>query len=545
MCFTYGCVGDDEPSTGQDSDGTPDDDAGDDDDSANDDSDDDAGDDDTWPPLPDDDAATDDDEPPYWPACDETAATQTLTFVHINDIHANYTPAPPLDEYLKTDPSRDYVSPVSRLIGYYKQVKAENPYTVLTNGGDDFEKGSVAELISNGRSTTEVTFALGFDVRVIGNHDFCWGEEETLDYSNDPKSIVIASNTTYTGDSAKGFGAVPYAEIEVGCVTVGFFGMQPRPFDETDTQYTGNYLPNFETRYDYANVAAEIVAEHRDDVDLLVMISHLGVGDDIAVAEQVNGIDLVLGGHSHTVIYPEIVTNDTIIVQAGSSADYAARLDLDIDLTTRQIVDRAYHMQINIPFVLPVDEETEDAIEGIMATWAPEAMRHIAYVRDPRWQDGVAGIAARAAIDVLDVDAALIEHDNMWSVDPYPTWMRGGLTPQAIYNVFKVQREPAGTPGFTAFYTVEVSGSELESIRDGMGEGWTFLGPDPIVPANTYTLALNKRSALHPDSHLPPGVTVANAAFASEIWAAVDEYARQRTGECKYVDSDGALPDCP
>jgi 2',3'-cyclic-nucleotide 2'-phosphodiesterase (5'-nucleotidase family) len=51
--------------------------------------------------------------------------------------------------------------------------------------------------------------------------------------------------------------------------------------------------------FDYIGIAKRIIAEYRQEVDVLVLVSHLGLTDDIAVAEQTNGIDLILGGHSH------------------------------------------------------------------------------------------------------------------------------------------------------------------------------------------------------------------------------------------------------
>jgi len=87
------------------------------------------------PQPADDDVAGDDDEPRF-PECDPDAAEQVLTFVHVNDIHGTFTP----------EPDNDGQSPVARMRGYYEKVRREeNPYTLFTNGGDDHEKGSVAE----------------------------------------------------------------------------------------------------------------------------------------------------------------------------------------------------------------------------------------------------------------------------------------------------------------------------------------------------------------------------------------------------------------
>jgi len=55
------------------------------------------------------------------------------------------------------------------------QVKKENPFTLFTNAGDDYEKAQLAEELSRGQSTREVVEAMQYDVRALGNHDFAWG----------------------------------------------------------------------------------------------------------------------------------------------------------------------------------------------------------------------------------------------------------------------------------------------------------------------------------------------------------------------------------
>ena len=103
--------------------------------------------------------------------------------------------------------------------------------------------------------------------------------------------------------------------------------------NERNEQYTGDFFPSdFPARWDWTERAREIVTAHRAEVDLLVCISHLGNGGDEALAAAVDGIDVILGAHSHTVLMREEVVNNTIIIQCGSSLGWVGRLDLDFDL---------------------------------------------------------------------------------------------------------------------------------------------------------------------------------------------------------------------
>ena len=267
------------------------------------------------------------------PPCDTTKTTQTVSFVHVGDLHARY--------------GASFAHKWARMHRYYQDVLSANPYTLFTNGGDDYEKGSVAEQISAGEGSRLAGFAMGFDVRVLGNHDYAWGELEVLKYSHDPKSIVLASNTRYTGNNPIGFGAVDYGELQVGCVKIGFFGFTSKPWNEFDTQYTGDFLPNFTQRWDWVARAKEIIAARRSSVDLIVMVSHLGIGTDGSVVNNtpkagntsISNIDLVLGAHNHAGFKQSIVRN-TLIIQPEFHGDGLTRVDLVWDIQNKRLVSR-------------------------------------------------------------------------------------------------------------------------------------------------------------------------------------------------------------
>ena len=91
---------------------------------------------------------------------------------------------------------------------------------------------------------------------------------------------------------------------------------------------------------------------------------------------------------------------------------------------------------------------------------------------------------------------------------------------------------------------MDVTGADLLRIREEIKEGWTLIGPEEVDPAETYSLALNKRTAFHPEDYLPLDVTVGPPSFLSEIWEVLDGYARQRTRACLYLDDDRRIPGC-
>jgi 5'-nucleotidase/UDP-sugar diphosphatase len=467
--------------------------------------------------------------PGRWPACDPSATAQRISFVHVNDLHATYAPDPD-----------DGVSPVARIRGYVEQVQSEhNPYTVFTDGGDDHEKGSVAEVLSQGLATVEVTEALRFDARVLGNHDFAWGEQAALRFSRDPHAIVLASNTRYQGDRPEDWGALRWGVLEVGCVKLGFFGFVSEPWDECNELGEGDFLDGggLRTRYDHAAQARHLLAEHGDEVDLVVMLSHLGSSADAALAAAVPEIDLVLGGHDHKVLTTPQRSGDALIVQAGAEAVWIAHLDVTVDLASGTITDRDFRLVANRgEGELPrVDAPTQRAVEDIMARHAPEARAALTRLRRDHDEGSIAALTARAAVEQLEVDAALVELSTVWG-----PWSAGPLTQQDLLDTYKVERQPPGTPSWNAFAQVEIGGGALQAIAASVPPTWAYHGPERIDPDGRYRFAL-QRCAAHNPERLWPGLSFTGLTEAGETWELLADYGARRQARGLYLDADEPL----
>ncbi len=463
-----------------------------------------------------------------FPECDPAATTQRVSFVHVNDLHASYAPQP------------DGVSPIARIIGYLKASRTSNPYTVFTDGGDAYEKGSVAEQISKGLSTREIMRAMKFDVRVIGNHDYAWSKEEVLANSQDPNARVLSSNMQYIGDDPTQWQAVEYVALQIGCVKVGFFGFTSGPWDSTDSPIPGPFYPEFPATYEYAKLAQAIVDKHRKEVDLLIAVDHIGLSEDQALAKAVPGLDAVLSGHSHSfTLMPSDDGKSTPVVQSGAFCAHVVRLDLDVDLKSKQVTKVGYDTAgLGPDSNTPVDEAINQTVADIVRQHAPEWDKPLVQIENGVASDGAALVAMHAELEVFQADAALVDVHTTWSL-----WLPGPLTQQNFVDMFKVEREPAGTPGFNAAYTAKILGSELQKLTTLDPLNWVFQGPTTIEPTKTYKIALQKRTALNP-THMPGGAVVTEPKAEMEMWEVLDKYARVRGKACKYLDSENVVEGC-
>lgn len=463
-------------------------------------------------------------EPSKWPECNPVSGYQTVSIVHVNDIHATYHAA------------FDGSSKLSRIKGYYFKTRGENPYTIFTDGGDAYEKGSVVEQITQGLSTRLIMEHLGFDIRATGNHDFAWNLQEIIDYTNIPGQISVCSNMDWAGNGNLSWGAVKWYVLKIGCIKIGFFGFTSKPWNEKDQQYDGDFYPGLKADYDYIKIAKNIVSDHRSEVDILIMLSHTGKGDDEEIAKNVNGIDIILGAHSHSQILTKETINGTLIAQAGSNGDFLNRIDIKYNLINKGIEDVNY--QLLPTQIQPVDNETETFIENLLDVYAPDRDKSVSFAAGFANEEKISEIAAKASAEVLSAHAGIVEVSTVWS-----TWTPGGLSPQKFHETFLVEREKPGTLGFNSMTTAQITGSDLLILKNGIDpEKWKLYVSGDIDPQKSYLIAFQKRGANNASEYF--GINISGIIEKIEMWQVLDSYGRKRQKDCKYIDSDKKIPLC-
>ncbi|GAB0110428.1 metallophosphoesterase [Pseudoalteromonas distincta] len=459
------------------------------------------------------------------PTCDINATDQPVRFIHVADLHARFGYK---EQYF------------SRIKSYYNQAVSQTAYTLFTNGGDDYEKGTVAEQLSQGSATEEAIKAMQFDIRVIGNHDYAWGPEKLLSYSQDENAIVLASNTRYEGAQLEDFAGVGFAKVQVGCVTLGLFGMTSVPWNELDEPIEDEPIPDFIKQFrmswQWQQVAQSIVNQYRDDVDYMIMLSHLGVGLDTDMATNIAGIDLILGGHTHGGESFDTLENGAIVIQPDFYAKGITDLTLNFNLADKSspVVD---YKTIETDTIVERDETIKLAIDEIMGRYAPDAETEIAISENYPTDAQLAEITALAAKHSSTISAALLNPELVQK-----RWTPGTLTQEDFHKAFYVERQPSDTPGFNSIYKVTVSGSDLTTMFASQPD-WFLLKPEDIQSTNNYEVALFKGAALNPDLFFN-SVTFSNVEPIAEAWWLLDKYARFRTSQCLHLDTDTELYSC-
>lgn len=252
-----------------------------------------------------------------------------LTILHLNDTHGHIVP------YI--DKRIDDATPVSGAAYLSKMIqdlRAANPDgTILLSAGDMFQGTPISNLF-RGRPVIEILNYLKYDAMALGNHEFDWGQDVLRQIVSSAHFPVLSANITKGRDQYFD-GVKPSILITRKKIPIGIIG-----FTTTEAEYTSK--PGNLAGLSIAppeEVAPRLIKDLRSKgAALIIVLSHLGLDADRQLARQVPGIDIIVGGHSHTAITQPVNESGTIIVQAGCYGVYLGALDIIFDPAKRMIV---------------------------------------------------------------------------------------------------------------------------------------------------------------------------------------------------------------
>ncbi|NLY46743.1 MAG: LysM peptidoglycan-binding domain-containing protein [Tissierella sp.] len=230
----------------------------------------------------------------------ETEAS-TLTIVHINDVHG----------HVKGD---DSVIGHEKLQTIVKDLKEQDPNVLLLNAGDTVH-GTTLATLSSGESVVGLMNIMGFDAMTPGNHEFNYGYDRLVELDKMAEFPFLGANIVKEKDGTSDF--EPYIIKEFDGFKVGIFGIST---EETKVKSHPNNTLGIRFE-DPIATAEKMVAELEDKVDIVVGLFHLGIDEEseitsIDVAKKVEGIDILVDGHSHSTLPEGMLVGDTLIVQA-------------------------------------------------------------------------------------------------------------------------------------------------------------------------------------------------------------------------------------
>lgn len=238
------------------------------------------------------------------------ASNNIINIIHTNDIHGNFGSV--------------WDGENLKIIGldFIKSIKDNLPNAVLVDAGDALQGSAICLL--DQPSVIKLMNEATYDIRVPGNHDFDFKVDQVIENAKNSNCPILAANVVYKN-------GVPILSginknngenfiIEVNGKKLGFFGLVT---DETAIVTPPENILNIEFKNE-AEIAKEQVAKLKErGADLIIAVTHIGIGEASNyttedLAREVDGIDIIIDGHSHTKMAKKI--NNTIIQQTGSYA---------------------------------------------------------------------------------------------------------------------------------------------------------------------------------------------------------------------------------
>lgn len=256
------------------------------------------------------------------------ASSKSITIIHTNDIHSRIEPFP-------NDGGRNAnQGGMTKLASLVNKVRSDSDNVLLLDSGDFFQ-GTPYFNLYRGELELKLMSQMGYDASTLGNHEFDNGLEGILQQLEHAKFEILSSNYDFS-DTILKEAFRPFKIFKKSGIKIGVFALGISLEGLVGSKNYGK------TKYlDPVEVAKEMIEElKRNRCDLIICLSHLGYSyrsekiDDLKLASQVSGIDLILGGHTHTFLdEPTLVKNaeghTTIVNQVGTGALRLGKLDFE------------------------------------------------------------------------------------------------------------------------------------------------------------------------------------------------------------------------
>jgi 5'-nucleotidase len=236
------------------------------------------------------------------------AEVDTLTILHLNDTHSHLLPYGPKD--IEGNWTWGGMSRIATIIGMNRM---SEPNVMLLHSGDIFVGDFMFQKYL-GVAELEIMKGFGYDAMAVGNHEFDL-YPSTFKYVLDQAGFpgegfpILCANLDISGDPEVGHFVHPYCIKEYGEVKVGIFSLLTDLTNQIANPAPVVVLPPLSVAQDWVD---SLRTGH--GCDLVILLSHLGIDYEQLVASSVSGIDIIVGGHSHTALEQPLQIGNTLLL---------------------------------------------------------------------------------------------------------------------------------------------------------------------------------------------------------------------------------------
>lgn len=457
----------------------------------------------------------------------QEAGVIDLTILHTNDIHGRA-------EEVMEETDNGELELVNIGLARYKTIidtfKGENPNTIVLDAGD-LTHGTNFASLSKGESMVSLMNELGIDGLTPGNHDFNYGYDRLKELQALANFKILASNIT---DEA---GVQQFEQgytIALDGITVGVFGLAT-----PETKYKSS--PVNTEGLEFTNVVAEAQREvnslKEKGADVIVLLSHLGMDasseiNTYTVLDAVSGINVVIDGHSHTLLENGQTYNDTLIASTGAFLENVGVTKLSINVDSKEIISSeasllhavdaiSYEPNAAVKEKTDVISSENDAVLGVKigATSTDlDGVRENVRTKETNLGDLITdAILAETGADLVitngggiraSIPAGDITLGDALTVLPFGNLVTViKVTGQDIIDAlnFGAQHYPSANGGFPhvagATYEIDTNATEVDANGSKLVVKNAKINGSEIDPSRVYDLATNDFMAIGGDGY--------------------------------------------
>ena len=258
-----------------------------------------------------------------------------LTILHTNDFHARFEPVSKYDSGCSAEDNDagECFGGSARLVTAIEEAKGRAENWLLVDGGDQFQ-GTLFYTYYKGALAAEMMNKMGYDGMTVGNHEFDDGPEVLAGFMDAVNFPVLMSNADVSGEELLADKLMKSTVIEKGGEKIGLIGLTPIDTDELSSPGKNIIFTDPSDA-----VQGEVDRLSEEGVNKIIVLSHSGYGVDQTVAENTTGVDVIVGGHTNTLLgnmdgaagpYPTVV-NGVQIVSAYAYGKFLGELNVTFD----------------------------------------------------------------------------------------------------------------------------------------------------------------------------------------------------------------------
>lgn len=317
----------------------------------------------------------------------------------------------------------------ARISAYIQSLEKEKKDFLFLDNGDTFH-GTYPVVESKGQILPDLLNELKLDA-MTAHWDFAYGPESIKNLVDQLNYPMLAINA-YDKESDELI-YPPYKTYEKNGVKIGVIGIAATIIDKVMPKHfsKGVYFTNGSE--ELASYIKELKEEK--EVDLLVLLSHLGFPQEVKLAKEVDGIDILLSGHTHNRMQKPAEINGTIIMQSGCHGSFLGRLDLMIE--NKKIIDYRHEL-VSLDESIKKDPKMDEYVQEKMEPYKENLNKIIGYTGTDLHRYGVLESTMDNLLlqSMLNYSGAEIAFSNGWRYGaPVP---KGPIMENDLWNIIPV-----------------------------------------------------------------------------------------------------------